>query len=66
MARRERERILAALRAHQWRRRDAAAELNIDRTTLWRKMKKYGIEYDLASDYLAYRHVGNAFHRGFP
>jgi PAS domain S-box-containing protein len=42
-ARRERDRILAALRAHQWRRREAAAELNIDRTTLWRKMKKYRI-----------------------
>ncbi len=42
-ARRERERILAALRAHQWRRGEAAAELNIDRTTLWRKMKKYRI-----------------------
>jgi len=42
-ARREREMILAALRAHQWRRGEAAAELNIDRTTLWRKMKKYRI-----------------------
>ncbi len=43
VARRERELILAVLRAHQWRRREAAAELNIDRTTLWRKMKKYRI-----------------------
>ena len=39
----ERDRILFALEANRWRRGDAAAELNIDRTTLWRKMKKYGI-----------------------
>ncbi|MDX9788764.1 MAG: sigma 54-interacting transcriptional regulator [Desulfobacterales bacterium] len=35
--------ILAALRKHHWQRGEAAGELAIDRTTLWRKMKKYGL-----------------------
>jgi PAS domain S-box-containing protein len=39
----ERDRILAALKAHRWSRSKAAAALRIDRTTLWRKMKKYDI-----------------------
>ena len=39
----ERERIVAALKAHHWSRSKAAAALRIDRTTLWRKMKKYDI-----------------------
>jgi transcriptional regulator with PAS, ATPase and Fis domain len=39
----ERERILSALKAHHWSRSKAAAALRIDRTTLWRKMKKYDI-----------------------
>ena len=44
VAARERERILAALEAHRWCRSKAAGELNVDRTTLWRKMKKYEIK----------------------
>ncbi len=39
----ERERIVTALKAHRWCRSKAAAALRIDRTTLWRKMKKYDI-----------------------
>ena len=39
----ERNRIQETLRRHNWNRGKSARELNIDRTTLWRKMKKYGI-----------------------
>ncbi len=35
--------ILSALRKHNWNRGDAAAELGIHKTTLWRKMKRFGI-----------------------
>jgi PAS domain S-box-containing protein len=38
---REREALLAMLRQHGWRRISTARALGIDRTTLWRKMKKY-------------------------
>ena len=38
----ESDKILAALEANDWRRVRAARALGIDRTTLWRKMKKYG------------------------
>jgi len=37
----EKRRIYEVLRSHNWNRSRAARELNIDRTTLWRKMKKY-------------------------
>jgi len=40
----ESERILNALKEAQWNRNKAAEILNIDRTTLWRKMKKYKIQ----------------------
>jgi DNA-binding NtrC family response regulator len=40
---RERRRILAALAKSGGHRCNAAGELGMDRTTLWRKMKKYGI-----------------------
>jgi PAS domain S-box-containing protein len=39
----EKEAIVAALDRHQGHRGETAAYLNIDKTTLWRKMKKYGI-----------------------
>jgi PAS domain S-box-containing protein len=35
--------ILEALEQHRWRRGDTAAALKIDRSTLWRKMKRYGL-----------------------
>ncbi|MBW2016298.1 MAG: sigma 54-interacting transcriptional regulator [Deltaproteobacteria bacterium] len=40
----ERELILAALKRHGWHRSKAAKELRIDRSTLWRKMKKYELK----------------------
>jgi transcriptional regulator of acetoin/glycerol metabolism len=39
----ERERIIEALKEHRWHRQRAAEVLGMDRTTLWRKMKKYNI-----------------------
>jgi transcriptional regulator with PAS, ATPase and Fis domain len=39
----EAESIQAALKKHAWHRSRAARELGIDRTTLWRKMKKYNL-----------------------
>ena len=40
---RERELIVEALEEHRWHRQKAAKALGMDRTTLWRKMKKYNI-----------------------
>ena len=39
----ERAHILDALREHSWNRRKTADALSIDRTTLWRKMKRLGL-----------------------
>ena len=39
----EAERIRAVLEEVRWNRQEAARRLGIDRTTLWRKIKKYGI-----------------------
>jgi len=39
----EKDKIIETLRRHNWHRGKAAKELRIDRTTLWRKMKKYHI-----------------------
>ncbi|WP_197418365.1 helix-turn-helix domain-containing protein, partial [Bordetella pseudohinzii] len=36
----ERERILAALESHGWRRQDTAHHLGISRKVLWEKMRK--------------------------
>jgi PAS domain S-box-containing protein len=38
-----REELLRTLEAHRWNRGDAAAALGMDRSTLWRKMKRLGI-----------------------
>jgi transcriptional regulator of acetoin/glycerol metabolism len=40
---RERERLVEVLKKHRWHRQKAAQALGMDRTTLWRKMKKYDI-----------------------
>ncbi|HEU5360477.1 MAG TPA: sigma 54-interacting transcriptional regulator [Candidatus Deferrimicrobiaceae bacterium] len=40
----EGEWILRALEANRWHRGEAAAALGIDRSTLWRKMKRLGID----------------------
>jgi PAS domain S-box-containing protein len=39
----ERAHILKVLRDHSWNRRKTADALSIDRTTLWRKMKRLGL-----------------------
>jgi transcriptional regulator of acetoin/glycerol metabolism len=39
----ERDLLLRALEAHRWNKGAAAAMLGIDRSTLWRKMKRLGI-----------------------
>jgi transcriptional regulator with PAS, ATPase and Fis domain len=39
----ERERLVDSLKEHSWHRQKAAQALGMDRTTLWRKMKKYNI-----------------------
>ncbi len=40
----EKEHILEALNRARWNKSKAAGLLGIDRTTLWRKLKKYGID----------------------
>ena len=39
----ERDKLLATLQRHNWHRKRSARALGMDRTTLWRKMKKYGL-----------------------
>ncbi|HVP78168.1 MAG TPA: sigma 54-interacting transcriptional regulator [Thermodesulfobacteriota bacterium] len=39
----EKDRLLAMLRKYQWNRGHTAKALNIERTTLWRKMRKYNL-----------------------
>jgi PAS domain S-box-containing protein len=39
----ERDCIIAALKAHGWKRAETADALGMDKATLWRKMKKLGI-----------------------
>ena len=38
-----RDTLIEVLQRHNWQRNEVAEELEIDRTTLWRKMKRYGI-----------------------
>lgn len=42
----EKQLILDALESHQWNRQDTASALGINRTTLYKKMKKYGISFE--------------------
>jgi transcriptional regulator of acetoin/glycerol metabolism len=39
----ERDLLLRALEEHRWNRGTASAALGIDRSTLWRRMKRLGI-----------------------
>ena len=39
----ERGNLLRTLETHRWSRKDAAAALRIDRSTLWRRMKRLGL-----------------------
>ncbi len=45
----EREAILDSLRRHHWRKGRAAEELGMHRTTLWRKIKEYGLDRPLGA-----------------
>ncbi|MDX1969561.1 MAG: sigma-54 dependent transcriptional regulator [Planctomycetaceae bacterium] len=42
----EKQLILEALETHGWNRQDTAAALGINRTTLYKKMKRYGISFE--------------------
>lgn len=42
----EKQLILDALESHGWNRQDTAAALGINRTTLYKKMKKHGISFE--------------------
>ncbi len=46
----ERRIIEAALRANNWNRQTTAAVLDINRTTLYKKMKHFGLEFDPVRD----------------
>ncbi|MFO8031959.1 MAG: sigma 54-interacting transcriptional regulator [Desulfohalobiaceae bacterium] len=39
----EKQRILEALQRHNWHKKQTAQELGMDRSTLWRKMKRHGL-----------------------
>jgi len=39
----EKHRIFEMLKRHDWNRGKTARELSINRTTLWRKIKKYNL-----------------------
>ncbi|NIQ93092.1 MAG: hypothetical protein GWN87_01910, partial [Desulfuromonadales bacterium] len=39
----EKENILYSLEKHRWKKHEAARDLGLSRTTLWRKMKQYGL-----------------------
>jgi transcriptional regulator of acetoin/glycerol metabolism len=39
----EKEKLIALLEKHRWNKSRTAKELNITRTTLYKKMEKYGI-----------------------
>ena len=41
----EKQAIITALQNHQGNRQQTADFLGINKTTLWRKMKKFGIDY---------------------
>jgi len=45
----EAERIRAALESAQWRRDVAATKLHMSRSTLWRKMREYGLLQDVSN-----------------
>jgi DNA-binding NtrC family response regulator len=46
LADREREAILATLRSTNWKLTESARVLGISRTTLWRRLRAYGIDRD--------------------
>lgn len=46
LAEREKSAIVRTLDAHNWRLAETARELGISRTTLWRRLKAYGLHRD--------------------
>ena len=46
LAAREKEAIVASLDAHGWKLAETAKSLGISRTTLWRRLKTYGLHRD--------------------
>ena len=46
LAEREKDAIVASLEAHNWRLAETAKHLGISRTTLWRRLKAYGLHRD--------------------
>lgn len=46
LAERERDAIVRMLDAHNWRLAETAKQLGISRTTLWRRLKAYGLHRD--------------------
>jgi transcriptional regulator with GAF, ATPase, and Fis domain len=39
----EKQQLVRVLESHRWNRGEAAAALGVDRTTLWRRMKRHGL-----------------------
>lgn len=46
LAEREKEAIVRTLDAHNWKLAETARQLGISRTTLWRRLKAYGLRRD--------------------
>lgn len=46
LAAREKEAIVRTLESHDWKLAETARELGISRTTLWRRLKAYGLHRD--------------------
>jgi transcriptional regulator of acetoin/glycerol metabolism len=46
LAAREKEAIVKTLDAHSWKLAETARSLGISRTTLWRRLKAYGLHRD--------------------
>jgi transcriptional regulator of acetoin/glycerol metabolism len=46
LADREKEAIVKTLDAHGWKLAETARQLGISRTTLWRRLKAYGLHRD--------------------
>jgi len=46
LAEREKEAIVKSLDTHAWRLAETAKSLGISRTTLWRRLKAYGLHRD--------------------